>query len=236
MERGGWCWSPAPPSPAGRLRIQRLLEQPEYSGPDWSQGLQRIAEPLAGILPTRPPHSQTGRQLSGSSPWSAPPGAQGRGEPGTCACCGEVSPGPPGVFPSPAGAASCKLQQLGWVEGWESGAAGKLETGWKGCRGQESGFLGFNAVQGHLSWGRLWCCCAPATPPAPGSRSAGLQQWRRPRASAWGGGVKDRRRKGWDRSAEPGPRWRLSRGRAGKPGKGRVRESRRVGTRGRLRV
>lgn len=32
MERGGWCWSPAPPSPAGRPRIQRLLEQPERSG------------------------------------------------------------------------------------------------------------------------------------------------------------------------------------------------------------
>lgn len=153
MERGGWCWSPAPPSPVGRRRIQRLLEQPECSGPNRSRGLQRIAEPLTGILPVRPPHSQTGRQRSGSSPWSAPLGAQGRGEPRTCACCGEVSPEPPGAFPSPAGASSCKLQQLGWVEGWESGAAGKLEAGWKGCRGQESRFLGFSAVQGHLSWG-----------------------------------------------------------------------------------
>lgn len=212
MERGGWCWSPAPPSPAGRPRIQRLLEQPERSGPDRSPGLHRSAEPIARILLVRPPHSQTGHQLSGSSPWSAPPGAQGRREPGTCVCCREVSPGAPGAFPSPAGAASCKLQQLGWVGGWESGGAGKLEAGWRGCRGQESGSLGFSAFQGHLSWGAFGA--AALVPPACSGfwlhwaaiRASGQQPRRRLRARAWRR-EEDRRRKGEERTGQRRGDW-----------------------------
>lgn len=212
MERGGWCWSPAPPSPAGRPRIQRLLERPERSGPDRSRGLQRSAEPIAGILPVRPPHSQTGRQGSVSSPWSAPPGAQGRGESGTCACCREVSPGAPGAFPSPAGAASCKLQQLGWVEGWESGALVSWRQVGEAAWGRRAGPWALT-LSGATSAGTPSVLLRSCHPSAPGSGSIGLRSARLgcnrggdPEPGPGGGGTGERAGQG----AETGPRWRLS--------------------------
>lgn len=245
MERGGWCWSPAPPSPAGRPRIQRLLEQPERSGPDRSPGLHRSAEPIAGILLVRPPHSQTGHQLSGSSPWSAPPGAQGRREPGTCVCCREVSPGAPGAF-SLAGW-GCKLQTSATRVGRGGGSLGALVS-WRqvgeAAGGRRAGPWA-SALSRAISAGAPLVLLRSCHPPAPGSGSTGLRSARLgcnrggDSEPGPGGGRRTddgKARRERDRGAETGRRWRLSRGRAGKPGRGRVREARRVGTRGRLRV
>lgn len=124
------------------------------------------------------------------------------------------------------------------VEGWESGAAGKLGQVGKAAGGRRAGSWASTLSRATSVGGAFGA--AALLPPRLlrvlallGCNSGGDPE-RRPGVGCGGGG--DRRRKGWDRSAETGPRWRLSRGRAGKPGKGRVREARRVGTRGRLRV
>lgn len=122
-----------------------------------------------------------------------------------------------------------------------------MEAGWGGFRGLESEPLGFNDVWGHPGWGATGAAAfpIPARPPArPGFwlhwaaiSASRLQPRRRHRARAWRRGT-DQGKAGGERGrgAETGPKWRLSRGRAGKPGRERVRAARRVGTRGRPRV
>lgn len=194
MERGGWCQSPAPRSRASRPRIQRLLEEPKRSGrgpgPDCTGALNRGP----GTLPARPPHSQTGRQPSGSPP---PLGAIRSGEPpesGTCACSREVSPWSPGRFLRTGW--GCKLQTSATrvVEKWGPRGAGKLEAGGGGCSGEQ----GVHRLPRRGLLSRLGLpqrCCVPAArglrvPVPPGSLRAaigasGLQPRWGPGAGAW---------------------------------------------------
>lgn len=202
----------------------------------------RVPSRGPGTFPARPPHSQTRRQPSWFA--SAALGTRSHRELGTCACSPEVSPGSLGRFPCAGW--DCKLQTSAtrWAEGLETRRGLRALASWNQvveAAGGRRGGPRASAARCHLGLGTFGAAAfmspVRSGPAARGLCPAvvcasGLQPRWGPGALAW------RRGQSNERLGEIGaetlrlaPRWRL-RGPASKPGGGRVRVARRVGTHG----